>query len=131
MATGSTQAFTFGNGAKAQETFNSIFEVYQPFMLGMPRCGMAVSSGYMAIGAEWLGFLHHRLQKDLALQEHITKCRNPQDLLEEWNTFMRTAAEDYHSEMTRLTEIGSSTSGAAFSALQDGADVRSNGLSLN
>lgn len=105
------------------------FEFYRPMIDGMAQYGSAVYAGYAAMSAEWLAFLNRRLQSDLSFPSQLARCSNPQDLMQEWASFLKTTAEDYRNEFARLAEINTTTSQRAITALQQNGGEKSNGRS--
>jgi Phasin protein len=94
-----------------------VLEICQPIVAGMSQYSGALSDGYAAMGSEWLRFINRRFHIDMSLATRMSKCSSPQDLMQEWSTFMTTAADDYRNEFTRLTEMNSTASQAAMSAI--------------
>ena len=104
--------------AAAPPAMNSeMIELCQPIVEGMTQYGSALSDGYAAIGTEWLNFVNRRFHVDMSLAGRLAKCGSPQALMQEWTTFMTTAAEDYRNEFTRLAEMNSTASQRAISAV--------------
>jgi hypothetical protein len=95
---------------------------YFPVAYAMSRCGGVLCDGYTAMGAEWLNFVNRRLHNDLALQAKLAGCRNPQDCMTEWTSFLSAAANDYRDEFNRLIELNSRTSKTAFSTFNERFD---------
>jgi Phasin protein len=91
--------------------------ICQPIVQGMTQYSGALCDGYAAMGTEWLGFVNRRLHYDMSLAGRLAKCGSPQDLVQEWAAFMTMAAEDYRNEFTRLTELNSTASQRAISAV--------------
>lgn len=98
---------------------NQMFELYRPLVEGAANCSNVLCDGYAAIGAEWIGFVNRRLHTDLTLATRLAKCGSPQDIMQEWASFMNTAADDYRREFARLAEMNSATSQRAISAAQN------------
>ena len=94
-----------------------MLEICQPIVEGINQYGGALCDGYAAMGAEWLSFVNRRLHIDMSLAGRLAKCGSPQDLFQEWAAFMTMTAEDYRNEFTRLTEMNSTTSQRAISAV--------------
>ena len=114
---------TLNNAAKSGTSTTSppinaeIAELCQPIVDGMTQYNGALCDGYAAMGAEWLNFINRRIHADMSLPGRLTKCRSPQDLIQEWSTFLSTAAEDYRKEFTRLAEMNSTALQRAVSAV--------------
>lgn len=98
--------------------------IYRPIIHSMTECSGAMCDAYTAIGTEWLTFLNRRLHTDLMLPAKLSKCSSSQELMEQWSEFMNSAANEYRTEFTRLTEIGTSASQRAVSALHSGVNAR-------
>jgi Phasin protein len=94
-----------------------LIEICQPIVEGLTQYSSALSDGYAAIGTEWLNFVNRRFHVDMSLAGRLAKCGSPQALMQEWSTFMTTAAEDYRNEFTRIAEINSTASQRAISAV--------------
>jgi Phasin protein len=94
-----------------------MIEVCQPIVEGLTQYSSALSDGYAAMGTEWLNFVNRRFHVDMSLAGRLAKCSSPQALMQEWSTFMTTAAEDYRNEFTRLAEMNSTASQRAISAV--------------
>jgi Phasin protein len=96
---------------------SEMIELCQPIVEGMTQYGSALCDGYAAMGAEWLSFVNRRFHVDMSLAGRLANCGSPQALMQEWSTFMTTAAEDYRNEFTRLAEMNSTASQRAISAV--------------
>jgi Phasin protein len=104
--------------AAASPAMNAeMIEICQPIVKGMTQYGSALSDGYAAIGTEWLNFVNRRVHVDMSMAGRLARCNSPQALMQEWSTFMTTAAEDYRNEFTRLAELNSTASQRAISAV--------------
>ncbi|MEQ1576261.1 MAG: phasin family protein [Hyphomicrobium sp.] len=101
-----------------------MLELYQPAVDGMTKYSSAMFDAYTAMGTEWLGFINRRLHVDLSLTAQLAKCTGPQDYLQEWAKFMKTAAEDYRNEFSRLAEMNTAISKQAATAFQANAGER-------
>ncbi len=119
----------FQKSAMAAFAGDRAFDFYRPMIDGMAQYNSAIVTGFAAMSAEWLAFMNRRLQSDLSFPSQLARCSNPQDLMQEWASFLRTTAEDYRNEFTRLAEINTNASQRAISALQGGSD-RWNGRRL-
>ena len=94
-----------------------MIEICQPIVEGMTQYSGALCDGYAALGTEWLNFVNRRFHVDMSLAGRLATCGSPQSLMQEWSTFMTTAAEDYRNEFTRLVEMNSTASQRAISAV--------------
>lgn len=94
----------------ARPAKNEMAELYEPMIAGLTRYSGAVCDGYTAISSEWLSFLNKRLHTDLSLAARLTHCGSPQDYVQEWSTFMTTAAADYRQEFEKIAQISTAAS---------------------
>jgi hypothetical protein len=109
------------NSMTSQPANSDLLEMCQPIIEGMAQYNGALCDGFAAIGTEWLNFMNRRLHGDMLLAGRLAQCGSPQDLMQEWATFMSTTAEDYRTEFARLTEMNAAASQRAISS------VRTNG----
>jgi hypothetical protein len=95
-----------------------VMEIYKPAVEGMTNCSSAVCDAYTAMSTEWLNFVNRRVHTDLSFPAKLIKCSGPQDYFQEWAAFMKTAAEDYRNEFSRLAEMNTTATRQAMSAFQ-------------
>lgn len=102
----------------------NMMALYRPMLRGMTDYGNALCDGCTAAATEWFNFVNRRLHADLALQVKLSQCCAAEDVTQAWSSFMSAAANDYSTEFSRLSEIGSAASQRAMSAMQaSGATV--------
>ena len=94
-----------------------MLEICQPIVQGLTQYSGALCDGYAAMATDWLIFVNRRLHTDMSLAGRLAKCGSSQDLFQEWAAFMTMAAEDYRNEFSRLTEMNSTASQRAISAV--------------
>ena len=54
----------------------------------------------------WLEFANRRLKETLALPEHIAGCTTVPRLLWVYNSYCRTAVEDYQAAVAEIQRLG-------------------------
>ena len=82
----------------------------------MRLCGAAIPalSGFngglyqslAAMNTAWLEFANRRLKENLALPEHIAGCTTVPRLLWVYNSYCRTAVEDYQAAVAEIQRLG-------------------------
>lgn len=66
----------------------------------------AIVGGAVFTGcSEWLSFIHERLQKDLALAQRLTACRDPSDVSRTCAEFWTEAVHDYQDGAARFGQL--------------------------
>ena len=82
----------------------------------MRLCGVAIPAlsglngalyqSLAAMNTAWVEFANRRLKENLALPEHIASCTTVPRLLWVYNSYCRTAVEDYQAAVVEVQRIG-------------------------
>jgi hypothetical protein len=74
----------------------------------------ALYQSLAAINTAWLGFANRRLKENLALPEHIAGCTTVPRLFWVYNSYCRTAVEDYQATVAEIQRLGQNHHHAGF-----------------
>jgi hypothetical protein len=72
----------------------------------LSRFNGALYQSFAAMNTAWLEFANRRLKENLALPEHIAGCTTVPRLLWVYNSYRRTAVEDYQATVAEIQRLG-------------------------
>jgi hypothetical protein len=99
-------------------------EVYRAGINTVATFYGSFADAYAQMGTEWLDFINRRIHVDLSLPTRLANCTAPQQYMDEWRAFMKTAADDYRDEIARLMEMNTTVSREAVTALRSGSNSK-------
>ena len=84
-----------------------IHSVFQMYFSGLEAAGQAYDpfmKGFARAQLELLGLMNRRAQAYLEVPTRLSRCRTPQDVVDEQMRFWRTAFEDYSDSVGRVRD---------------------------
>jgi Phasin protein len=102
-----------------------IHSMYQMYFGGLEAFGQAYDpfmKGFARAQLEWMGLISRRAQAYMEVPSRLSRCRTPQDLVNEQARFWRTAYEEYSDTTGRITEALASCTMPSF-GFGSGADA--------
>ena len=73
------------------------------------RASQKLFDNVFAVNEELMRFAGNRFEKDMEAFQSLTQCKNSDEFVALQSDFMRTTAEDYQAEITKLVEQGTDT----------------------
>ena len=79
--------------------------VGNPFLEAGLRYSAQASDALGTLTHAWLSFVSHRLEQNYALSQHLSQCRDANEMSAVHKEFWRQAAEDYAQGMGKMTKL--------------------------
>lgn len=104
-----------GSGVNGKTAIHSIFHMYFGSLEAFGQAFDPYMKGIARSQLELMGLASRRTQAILEVPSRLSRCRTPQDLLNEQVQYWRTAYEDYSDSMERVGEALASCLAPSFS----------------
>lgn len=93
-------------GPKDLPGFDNLVELNKDAFKTVDEMSHSVAETFEAYGEESLAFLRRRIGEDLAVPQKLIGCWSPQEAMDVYLDFVRTAQKDYLEEADRMAKLG-------------------------
>jgi hypothetical protein len=98
--------------------FDNLVELNKDAFKTVDEMSHSVAETFETFGEESLDFLRRRIGEDLAVPQKLIGCWSPQEAMDVYLDFVRTAQKDYLEEADRMARLGRGIAHATMQMMQ-------------